>query len=88
MTDGHNFSAGDLFNVRDKGRDVVSPLGPRIDVATLPWTVAMSSQVQRIRAHTVLRHPVRETGVAAPVIAEAVQHCKRDRSALLWPGSI
>src|SRR6202171_1339990 len=88
MAEGYNFRSGSGLDVPDKHGHVVGPLRPRIDVTPLARAVAVTSQVHRVGAHTVLGHAVGEPLVAAGVLTEAVHHGECDVGVLLWPSAV
>ena len=81
MSDGHHLAIDYCADMFDERGCVVGPLGPRVDVASLARTLAVSSQVDRKSAHPVLGHASSEAFVPAGVLTEAVHDRERDRTA-------
>src|SRR5258708_5355241 len=77
MSKRNNLSSDELFYMTHECRHVVGPLRPGIDVPSLSITLAVTPEVERIRAHSMAGHRFRETRVTARVLAEPVHHCKR-----------
>src|SRR6266566_7005379 len=89
MTDRHDLSAFffRLYLV-DESCHVVGPLRPGIDVAPRAGTVAVAAQVERVDAHSVLRHAPRKPFVTAGVLAKSVDGGECDGAAGNGPGAV
>src|ERR1700693_585580 len=85
MSERHHVGARNVFNMLDERRHIISPLRPRIDVAPLTFALAMTPQVERKGAHAMPGHRLREPGITAGMLAEAVYDRKRNVGARLRP---
>jgi hypothetical protein len=63
MSERHDLISNLMLDLTHERRHVVCPLRPRVDVAPLTIAFAVTPQVDRVRAHTVIRHCLRESRV-------------------------
>src|SRR6476661_6611934 len=87
MSDRHHLSSCNRLDVTDKRRDVVGPLRPRVNVAARSGAVAVTAQVERVRAHAVLRHSSGKPLIPAGVLTKSMYDCERE-GARLRPGTV
>ena len=88
MTEGDDLAWGQAFHSRDKGRDVIGPLAPRVHVASLSLALAVSAKINRICGHAPLAHRLCERLVSPAVLAQTVNHRERVSGLGLGPSAI
>ena len=88
MTNRHHLAVHQGADLLYERCDLIGPLRPRVDVATLAWTLPVTKQIDGEGAHVVHRHPSGEALIPARMLAKTVHDGEGDAPSGMWPRPI